>query len=62
MDKMIEAGVGIAVFFVLVSTVILTNYQDARDAASSEDTRVLLYLVLFLFLVAIAMGTYKKVK
>lgn len=60
MDKMVTSAVGIAVFFVLLASLVIPNFQDAQDATTNGDVEVLIYLVLLLFLIAVAMGVYKK--
>lgn len=60
MDQMVKSAVGIAVFFILLAAIVLPNFQDAQDSTTNSDVEVLIYLVLLLFLIAIALGVYKK--
>lgn len=62
MDKMVTSAVGIAVFFVLLSAIVIPNFQDAQDTTSDADVEILIYLVLLLFLVAIGLGVWSKHK
>lgn len=62
MDKMIEAVLGISVFFILLTAIVLPNFQDARDSTSDQDVSILIYLVMLLFLVAVGLGYYKKMQ
>lgn len=60
MDKMIESVIAVGVFFILVSGIVLSNYQDAQDATTDADVETFLYLVLILFLIGFAVAQYKK--
>lgn len=62
MDKMIQAVIGIAVFFILLTAIVLPNFQDARNATNDNDVDILIYLVMLLFLIAVGLGYYKKMQ
>lgn len=57
---MVQSALGIAVFFILLAQIVIPEFQTAQDTATSGDVETLIYLVLLLFLVGVAIASYKK--
>lgn len=59
-DEIVEKAVAATVFFILLSAVVITQYQDARDSLTDNpELAAFLLLVMLLLLVGVGMKFYE---
>lgn len=60
MDDIVQKSIAATVFFILVGSVVVTQYQDAQDAVSNNpEISAFLLLAMLLFVIGVAMKFYE---